>query len=178
MKILILLIFLSSFLGCETQPQKRTEVFNSEHAKEEVSERRKVESSKEEYNTQVAIEFLNSYGESLMSAESSYSILTWAKATPYATKEFKTKLDKMITQGFRDDPVVGLGFDPIFDGQDSPVDGFDIVEFDGKTGYLTMKGSDEWDMYRVTMRLVNQNGKTLVDGCGVVNIPEDKVYRE
>jgi len=68
---------------------------------------------------------------------------------------------------------MGLGADPIFDAQDYPSKGFELESIDETTNYLTMKGKD-WSEFKLTMKVVEENGKWLVDGCGIVNIPKDK----
>ena len=79
----------------------------------------------------------------------------------------------MLNTAWEDDPEIGLGFDPFFDAQDFPMR-VEMANYDAKSGYLQLKGIEDWDEYRLTMKLINQNGKTMVDGCGVVNIPQEK----
>ena len=67
------------------------------------------------------------------------------------------------------DPEYGLGFDPIFNAQDYSESGYKIVKFDTETGIVLVqsKGNDGGE---ITLKLVSQNGKVLVDGCGAVNM--------
>lgn len=68
---------------------------------------------------------------------------------------------------------MGLGFNPIFDAQDFPEKGFELIDCDTRLGYVTVKGID-WPDFFVVLRVVQQDKKWLVDGAGVVNIPVGK----
>ena len=78
----------------------------------------------------------------------------------------------MLEQGWKDEPYVGLDSDPIFDGNAYPEKGFELLSTDN-TDFITVKGKN-WDTYKVTMKVVYQNKKWLVDGCGIINIPKEK----
>jgi hypothetical protein len=32
----------------------------------------------------------------------------------------------------------------------------------------------DWTEFKLTMKVIEENGNWLVDGCGIVNIPQDK----
>jgi hypothetical protein len=68
------------------------------------------------------------------------------------------------------EPGYGLGFDPILDAQDNP-EKFEIVRKDGS--FLVVRGVD-WPEFTVTMKLKLIGLQWLVEGCGIVNIPEEK----
>ena len=71
----------------------------------------------------------------------------------------------------KEDPEMGLDYDPIVPGNDIPDEGFELKHFDKKTNLIIVKGKN-WPEFEVTIKLVLQNGKWLIDGCGVVNIPK------
>ncbi|WP_085519229.1 hypothetical protein [Marivirga sericea] len=58
------------------------------------------------------------------------------------------------------------------DAQDYPDGGFKLLNFDETTGLTTVNGK-EGESFHINIQLVSQNGRTLVDGCGVVNLPEE-----
>ena len=68
---------------------------------------------------------------------------------------------------------MGLDFDPIFDAQDFPDKGFELVSSDKNSGYITVKGKD-WPEFVLVIRIVYLDNKWLVDGSGIINIPESK----
>lgn len=67
---------------------------------------------------------------------------------------------------------MGLDFDPIFDAQDFPDEGFIILSHDS-SGYVTLQGKD-WPEFTVVAKVAWENNTWLVDGTGVINIPEEK----
>ena len=167
MKNLSLLLIVFSIFSCDSPRQ----IMDSDAAQREPSERR-TSPIAQKINAKVAIDFLNSYIESSQYFEDQYGPVHWANASPLATQNFKNTLEKMLREAFVNDPQVGLGFDPIFDAQDFPMKGFEVYSANYDTGYVTLNSTD-WDGFHVLLKLVNQGGKTLVDGCGVVNIPEE-----
>lgn len=120
-----------------------------------------------------ALSFINGYVENSNNMKTAMNISDWTKANTLCTANFKAELKNIIDEAFREDPEMGLDADPIFDAQDYPEKGFELVSFDEKTNYLTVKGID-WPDFKLTLKVVEENGKWLVDGCGSVNIPEEK----
>ena len=169
MKYILTLIFSISLLACQSDKKQSSESSNLKFPNTDLYEPLESEASSESENYQVALDFLNSYIESINKLE----ILEFVKGSSLATEKFKTELENMVIFAWEVDPQVGLGFDPLFDAQDFPTEGFELSEFNPETGYVLVKGID-WDDFRVAMKVVIENGHVLVDGCGVVNIPEDK----
>jgi hypothetical protein len=119
-----------------------------------------------------ALKFINSYVENLNNADP--LILTdWMDSNNLTTKDFKVELKNIVDEAYKKDPEIGLGFDPIIDAQDYPDKGFELESFDEKTNYLTVKGID-WPEFKLTLKIIEENGNWLVDGCGIINIPNDK----
>lgn len=123
--------------------------------------------------TDNALKFINGYVENANKMNKSVEIIDWVNANKLSTDEFKKELKRMIDEEYKNDPELGIGVDPIFDAQDYPEKGFVIESFNDKTNYLILKGID-WPDFRVAMRIKNVNGTWLVDGCGIVNIPNEK----
>ena len=52
-------------------------------------------------------------------------------------------------------------------------EGFLLETFDSKTNYLIVKGK-KWLDFKLTIKVVLNKNKWLIDGCGIINIPIDK----
>jgi hypothetical protein len=121
----------------------------------------------------VALTFIHSYVDNCNKMNKSTGIIEWVHANPLTTKNFKDVTKKIIEDAYLEDPEMGLGFDPIFDGQDYPDEGFELEEYDSITNFIVVKG-ENWDDYKLTLKVVLENDKWLVDGCGIINIPKEK----
>lgn len=117
-----------------------------------------------------AIKFINAYNDNSNKMGKAVPILDWVNANTQSTQVFKTELKKIIDEA---DPEMGLDADPIIDAQDNPSKGFELESFDEASNYLTVHGIEQAD-FKITMKVVEQSGNYLVDGCGIVNIPQDK----
>ncbi len=121
-------------------------------------------------DTDNAIKFINGYIENLNKRTKK---IDWVNSSPLTTESFKNELKRILDNAYKEEPEVGLDFDPILDAQDNPDRGFELESLDQKTNYLTVRGID-WPEFKVTMRIKQESGTWLVDGCGIVNIPTDK----
>jgi hypothetical protein len=126
-------------------------------------------------NIQIAtgLKFINDYVKNSTSSKHFVEIDKWVESNKLVSKAFKTNFEKLMKEAYKNDPEMGLGFDPIFDAQDFPEKGFELESYNKETGFMTVKGI-EWSDFKVTMKLVKIKDKWLVDGCGVINIPENK----
>ncbi len=121
----------------------------------------------------IALTFINLYVDNCNKLKESLGILEWVNSNEMTTNQFKTKVKSIIDQAYKKDPEIGLGFDPIFDAQDYPDKGFELEIFDSKTNFIVVKGKN-WADFKLTIKLVMEDNKWLIDGCGIVNIPHDK----
>jgi hypothetical protein len=121
----------------------------------------------------IGLTFINSYIDNCNKRKEAIEIVEWTNSNSLVTNRFKAELTKIIQEAYENDPEMGLGFDPILDGQDYPDQGFELEHFDSGTNYLTVKGKD-WSEFKLIIRLVNENANWLIDGCGIVNVPSDK----
>ncbi|MEW7292872.1 hypothetical protein [Aquimarina sp. 2304DJ70-9] len=169
MKYIILIIFVLSLFGCNSNKEKWSNSSKSDSTTTVQKELEKIEKNNQNTNSQIAVDFINSYIEN----NSNLGIIEWTKASPLVTESFKKELENTITKAWEEDPELGLGFDPIFDAQDYPDKGVKLLKFDPKTGYVIVKGI-KWNSFNLTLRIITENGKMLVDGSGIINIPEDK----
>lgn len=171
MKYILILIFSVSLVTCQSGSKKPSEVEVSDFdlPNTDLYEPLESEASSEDENYQVALDFINSYVESINHLE----IIEFMRDSPLATDKLKTELENSVILAWEANPKIGLLADPLFDAQDYPSEGFELDKFDPKTGYVMVKGIN-WEDFKVAMRVVNENGHLLVDGCGAVNMPEDK----
>ncbi|RZK31930.1 MAG: hypothetical protein EOO63_02885 [Hymenobacter sp.] len=120
-----------------------------------------------------AVAFVNAYVANCNKEKGALRIEEWVSSSKLTTTRFKTEAKKMLAEAYKEDPELGLDADPIFDAQDYPDKGFELDSFDSKTNYAVVKGKD-WPDFKLTMKLVLENNKWLVDGCGIINIPPAK----
>lgn len=164
MKITAFILLTLAFVSCAQTEQKVDQTTSEQTSDPNIG--------KEEV-TKNALQFINGYIEFSNDENSSYSPLDWVKMNPLATANFKTILEGIYDEAYEVDPEIGLGFDPILDAQDYPGDGFELDSFDAKSNYVIVKGI-HMPEFKLTLKLTETDGKWLVDGCGIVNIPENK----
>ena len=116
---------------------------------------------------QTGLSFINSYVQNCNKMRSAQGAVEWVSNQNQVTISFKTKLKTMVEEAYKLEPVMGLDADPLFDAQDYPDKGFELESYNPQTGVLVVKGID-WPEFKVTMKLVKQKGKWLVDACGSV----------
>ncbi len=124
-------------------------------------------------NAYVALKFMDSYKKFCDMRTEKADVDKWIENNTLLTDRFKSTYKKILTDAYKEEPEVGLDFDPIFDAQAYPDKGFKILKYDSASGYVTLGGID-WEVYSVTVKIVFQNNKWLVDGAGIINIPKDK----
>jgi hypothetical protein len=130
-------------------------------------------SSNSEIHIDNALTFLNEYVQNCNKLGNAVGRVKWVNSNRLATNHFKVALKKMIDEANKADPEMGMDADPILDAQDFPDKGFELDSYNNKTNYLIAKGKD-WPDFKITVKMVKVNGHWLVDGCGIVNIPEGK----
>jgi hypothetical protein len=122
---------------------------------------------------QTALNFINSYIENCNKMKDAIGVVEWANSNTLTTQRFKTELKRIMDDAYKLEPEFGLGIDPIFDAQDYPDKGFEFDSLDDKTNYIVVKGKN-WPDFKLTIKMTNDNSNWLVDGCGIINIPNDK----
>jgi len=125
------------------------------------------------YDFNVALKFINGYAIFCTPRPNRTVDTNWVRNNSLLTENFKAIYYNLMDSVNKKDPEYGLGFDPIFDAQDFPDKGFEIINSDSIKGFVTLKGKD-WPEFVLVLKVVNLNGKSLVDGCGIINIPADK----
>ena len=184
MKKIILILTIVSIISCHKNTEKensemdtlkdidkkpKTEINNQlfedkENIKEKTANNEPVDT---------ALNFINSYIVDCNKMKKSVGYLNFVKSSPLTSNHFKTELQKIVNEAEKENPEMGLDFDPIVDGQDYPEEGFELKHFDSKTNIIIVKGK-KWNDFEVTMKVIFDNRKWLVDGCGIVNIPKNE----
>lgn len=123
MKTIILLLGLT-VLSC-----------NATDSKSEPSKKETIQTS--EPNYQVAIQFINDYLAYSNDFKSEVGLIEWVNKRTDVTVGFKVELKRIIDEAEKNDPELGLGFDPVLDAQDNPSK-FEIDNTDSE--YLIVKG--------------------------------------
>ncbi len=119
-----------------------------------------------------ALTFINSYVDNCNRMKESIGVVEWTNSNKLTTQNFKTELKRIMEEAYKLEPEIGLDADPIFDAQDYPDKGFELDSFDDKTNYVVVKGKN-WPNFKLTIKMTTYNNDWLVDGCGIVNIPND-----
>jgi len=127
-----------------------------------------------QFNAEIALKFVNSYKIICDSLRESKNIDNWIKDNPILTNSFKFSYRKTLDDAFKDEPELGLDFDPIFDAQYYPDKGFEILECDSANGYVVLRGKEIYNKFTVTVKIIHKKDKWFVDGSGIINIPNDK----
>lgn len=125
--------------------------------------------SKIDYN--IALEFINEYNKDFFNPTS--TSIDWLSKNKYASQNLIKSYKQLQDAAEAADPELGLDFDPILNGQDSDEEGFEIKKIDSIKNYVTVRGKS-LSTFEITIKLIENNGKTLVDGSGVLNIPKSK----
>lgn len=122
----------------------------------------------------VALEFINAYTNYCTTGSAGQAgDASWIAKHPLLTDDFKTAHKQLLDAAYKNDPEMGLGFDPVFDAQDFPDKGFSVLKADTAGGYVTVSGNG-WPDFHVVLKVVQQNNQWLVDGAGVINVPKER----
>lgn len=118
----------------------------------------------------LGVQFINDYLTYLRHAYAGVSLVQWVNGRTDVTPEFKQELQRIMDEALANDPEYGLGFDPLLDAQDYP-SAFELVHTDSV--FLVVKGTD-WPEFQLTLKMELIGTAWLVDGSGVINVPEEK----
>ena len=152
-----------SLISCQQTNNSET---NNVHETEEKS----VEQGQPD--TDIALNFINGYVANCNKMSEAESAMDWVHPNMTVSVSFKNELNQMMEEAYETDPEMGLGFDPIFNAQDYPQEGFELESVDPKTGNVTVAGKD-WKEFKLVIRLIYDR-EWLVDGCGAVNMSSGK----
>ena len=114
----------------------------------------------------VAQTFINSYVKASMSH--SWNPDKWVASNPLVTENFKRARAKLIADGLKENPEVGLDADPVIKGNDCP-DSYTVksAKASGDTAAVLLIGPKDYPA-QLKVRLVKMGGKWLVDASGMM----------
>jgi hypothetical protein len=159
-------------MGCESnsaKPQQKNTVQNK-IAVEDSSKNIEVAAEDSSKGVEVALTFIDDYVKRCNEINKQEGTDEWIELNLLVSKNFIYAWQTILNNSYREDAEMGLDFDPIFDAQDWPEEGFELESFNTLTGYYVVRGK-KWKEFRLAMKIINENGECLVDGCGIVNIP-------
>lgn len=113
-----------------------------------------------------AMKFINGYVKA--SYNRNWDAVKFVNSSPLVTKNFKRTNAKMISDGFKENGEVGLGADPVIDGNDTP-ESYTVksAKADGDTAAVVLIGPKDYPT-QLKVRLVKSDGKWLVDASGMM----------
>lgn len=166
-----LLLLLIPFWGCNTKQSKHHTNTNIEQIPVSLTNQQKED--KQTPNTDIALKFITDYLKFLNTYSGDSTRVDWILTNQDVTASFKEELQRMTAQAYEEDPEIGLGFDPILNTQDYPDDEFKLLDFDENSHFLTV-GAKKWEGFKIRMKIKKVDNQWLVEGCGVINIPENE----
>jgi len=119
----------------------------------------------------IALDFINKYVEYCNNRNSEQELIEWISEQKNVTGNFKIELKRIISEAEKKEPELGLGFDPIFDAQDYPDDGFETEKFNKHSELVTVKAKN-WSDYKLNIKVERKNEQWLVNGIGIINMSE------
>ncbi len=161
MKRYTIAIGLLMCLACQSKTEKKVD---TDYQTTDVTGIIKMESG---IDYSVAEQFINDY----VVLESN-DVEQWVQNHTLLSNNFKARYSALIDSARRAEPEIGLGFDPVVDGQDFP-NQLSILEIDSLNGYVTLQGVD-WEDFQLVMKVIYENNQSLIEGSGIINIPEGK----
>ncbi|OAI42683.1 hypothetical protein AYO41_00685 [Verrucomicrobia bacterium SCGC AG-212-E04] len=130
-------------------------------------------SPNEEVEKVVASFYAQYYKECLRKpakGDSDKALIRWVTANSYLSDGFKKALRKAVVDARKEDPEMGLDFDPILNAQDYPEKGYRAkdIQANGDKASVTMEGLDAPD-FKISVQLVKTDNKWKIDRIGDIN---------
>ncbi|WP_299125961.1 hypothetical protein [uncultured Tenacibaculum sp.] len=120
----------------------------------------------------IALNFINAYAKYCDDFNSELSVFEWIDQQK-VTQQFKQTYKTIITEAEKEDPELGLGFDPIFDAQNYPDNGFELAKSVEKPNFIMVKGKELPD-YKLKIKMKPVKNRWLVDGVGIINMTKEE----
>lgn len=120
---------------------------------------------------QVALAFMNgyvAYSQAIMGSKTTMNTASWLGKFPHLAADFIPAYKKLEAQGREQDAELSWGMDLIFDAQDYPDQGFQLLRCKAND-LVELRGRD-WPEFTVAVKTVKQQGRYLVAGAGRVNL--------
>lgn len=126
-----------------------------------------------------ALAFMNAYVDWLKvpAEDAPGKPAPWMEKDGLVSAAFRAAHEELMREAEKEDPELGLGFDPVLDAQDYP-ESF-AVDSCGD-GFVVLRGAgDGWSAdFAVTVKMIPSPEGWLVDGAGMIRIPEERRRQE
>lgn len=123
---------------------------------------------------EVALLFINDYVKRCNRIGEKVGTDEWLESNSFISKNFLYAWQTILNNSYKEDAYKEdhAYSDPILNVyvHDYPNEGFELESFNPLTAYCIVRGK-KWKEFRLVIKIINENGKWLVDGCGSVNIP-------
>jgi hypothetical protein len=123
----------------------------------------------------VALNFIDEYRESYYSPHSDG--FKWIAENKLLTQDFINRHKAILDSALIADPEFGLKIDPITNEKLIDFNGYKIKEIDSLNDYVTLQGKSNRKP-EIILKVVSQNGFSLVNGAGIINIPKSKIREQ
>ena len=111
--------------------------------------------------TKVVNSFYASYIAAALKAENGDKVV---KKSPQLSPEFKKAYAAIVAKAWKEEPEVGLDYDPIVCGQDFPDAGFEVksITLKDTAGSAVVSSKDPNFKHKIHLELVKQDGKWFI----------------
>ena len=123
--IFIIILTFAIFLSCSKKKEKVNQVIiENEVIKSKI---------KPDLDEKIGLKFINDYCEfcnNKLKKQSTITAENWINKNDLLTESFKKSYKDIVETAYKEDPELGLDFDPIFDAQDFPQNGFEFISIE------------------------------------------------
>ena len=173
--ILFILLSLSCNKITNQKTVRKKEILNHPKLNDKTSSIEKEKTfQKIKFIESIALNFINSYVENCNKMREQIGIIEWVNSNPNSSEKFKFELNKIMEKAEIENPGYGLGFDPIFDAQDFPYKGFELVNSNSEKGIVTVRDKI-LKGFEMEIKLVFEKNRWLIDGVRIINNNYKKV---
>ncbi len=151
-----LIVFLLVFVNCVSN--NKTNVESTKESKVKIEK---------DLDTSFVLTFINDYVTNSNTVNT--PVLKWLSEYQNVTNDLIYRLERMIDSAYQIEPEIGLDFDPIFNAQDYPEEGFMIDSINEEANTIIVKGKD-WQEFKLPIKLKLVKNQWLIDGVGAINI--------
>lgn len=123
--------------------------------------------AKPKLDATIGLRFINEYVQFCNHQKTNDEAMQWVAKSQWLSPRFKLAYKKLTEDALKEDPELGLDYDPIFNAQDYPEKGFSILRIDSEKRMLFVVGNN-WKEFVLTIKLVYQKNKWLVDAVGAI----------
>ncbi len=115
----------------------------------------------------VALQFINDYTDHCNNIEDTISLIDWISMRDDVTPAFEQGLSNLILEAEKTDTELGPGYDPIFNAQDYPSEGYILAKnSDSSMVYLVGKNQEQ---FKLNVKVIKVEDTWLVDGISEVS---------